>query len=78
MVRDCRRLNDQLLGVLERGDLPIVARQLVDLAVTAAVVTNVLELIPRRRVISDTLARELELRLADLDEAIAETLALSA
>jgi hypothetical protein len=78
MVRDCKRLQSDLLGLVERGDIAIVARPLVDLAVTAGVVTNALELIPRTRFISVTLARELELRLADLDAAIAEVLALPA
>jgi hypothetical protein len=76
MVRDARRLGSDLLGLIERGDVGIVSKQLVDVAVMCAVVTNALELVPRKRVISDTLARELDLRLADLDEAIAETLAL--
>ena len=64
--------------LLGRGDLAVVAHELLELAVTAAVVTNALELIPRTRVISDTLARELERRLADLDVAVAETLRLPA
>jgi hypothetical protein len=78
MVRDCKRLNAELTLLLSRGDIAMLGCQLVDLAVTCAVVTNALELIPRQRTISDTLARELDRRLADLDEAVAETLLLPA
>jgi hypothetical protein len=78
MVRDCKRLNDELAILLSRGDIGLLGRPLVDLAVTSAVVTNALELIPRTRVISDTLARELNRRLVDLDDAVAETLRLPA
>jgi hypothetical protein len=78
MVRDCRRLHQDLRSLIERGDAGIVACELAEVAVTAAVVTNALELIPRKRVISDTLARELERRLADLDAAVAAVLQLPA
>jgi len=76
VVRDCRQLASDLAGLLERGDLGIVARELVDVAVMSAVVANSLELVPRTRVITDAHARELEGRLVALDGAIRETLLL--
>jgi hypothetical protein len=76
MVRDCRKLHDDLVRLLEQGDIGILGRPLVELAVAAAVATNALEVIPRTRYLSDALARELDMRLGDLDEAVAETLRL--
>lgn len=76
MVRDCRKLHADLTQLILLGDVAMVAKQLVEVAATAALVTNALELPPRSRTITDPLARELDITLAALDLAIAETLAL--
>jgi hypothetical protein len=78
VVRDCRKLHDDLTFLLERGDIGIVAKPLLEIAVAAAVTVNSLAIPPRSRVVSDTLAHELERRLDELDEGIAETLLLPA
>ena len=76
MVRDCRKLHADLTELILRGDVAIVAKPLVEVAATAALVTNALELPPKSRTITDALARELDATLAALDVAVSETLAL--
>jgi hypothetical protein len=78
VIRDCRRLHEDLSNLIVRGDVGIVALPLAEVAVATAVVVNALSMLPPRRVVSDVLARELERSLAMLDDAIAETLRLPA